>query len=311
MRTVGTWGCALLLLAGCGDVDKAASAGKTPSGDASAEAPPPLALCDGSAGLRLAARGDASGNMQDMGPLFMYELGLYYLFVSGECHYWTWFGGLTADPMIPAPPHYLWYPTNEGQLSTQDAAALASDLKYSDWDALGGVVWNDNTVIDAAFTVLHDQTRKVVCYGGCVNTGYQGDVLRKAEEVYAAIQAARGWIVRLYDAGTPVDGPMRIIVTAPRNADGLVWVPWPLKDPIDRFVVQPNPNDPWYVPPSFLITDPDDTRALRQLRQDRINDVLGGYDVIGIAAQGTAGPWFLYMRDTVPFEDDTGQVPTP
>jgi hypothetical protein len=54
---------------------------------------------------------------------------------------------------------------------------------------------------------------------------------------------------------------------------------------------------------------------LRRLRQARIDDsfggTLGGEDEIGIEQQGTAGPWLLYMRDTVPLEDDTGQIPAP
>jgi hypothetical protein len=314
VKTRGIVGCVVLGLGACGEAEDTPRHGAAVPPDAStaetsADAPPsePVVLCDGSAGLRLAARVGITGTMVDAGRMFIYELGYEYLFVTGECHYWV--------NAIENVGHRAWYPTKEGVLSADDALALASDLRYSDWNALGGRVYEDSTVIDGVLTFLHDQTRKVVCYGNCISTDYQGDVLLKAEEVQAAIFAAWDWMTRLYAAGSPVGGPMRALAL-PRNPPmiGLATVPWPLKEPIDGFLAQPDAN-PDVAPQSFPVTDADDTAALRRLRQARIDDsfggTLGGEDEIGIEQQGTAGPWLLYMRDTVPLEDDTGQIPAP
>jgi hypothetical protein len=240
------------------------------------------------------------------GRLFIDELGLLYLFVDGQCHYWV---RKLADG-----PHSDWYPTREGQLSREDAAALASDLRYSSWEEL--VPWPFSDCADCCTYVLHDQSRAVSCYGDCGVALAQGDALAKAQEVDAVTRAAEDWVLRLYDAGTPVGGPMRILVYAdvPPALPGIVLVPWPLAEPIDGFVVMGSPNDPWVLPPSFLIADPAETQILRQLRQELIDGQLGtsGDDHIIIESSRDDVPaWFLYMRDTVPLEDATGHVPEP
>jgi hypothetical protein len=223
--------------------------------------------------------------LPEPGYLFMAELGYEYLYVAGDCHYWAW-----AYPREGA-PHARWFPTREGQLSPDDANALASDVHYSDWPDLGGIQcgWG----FDADAFVLHDKTRAVRCVG----PGGDGPFV-----------AAWDWSLRLYNAGTPVSGPMRMVAIVDERADsvGMVPVPWPLVEPIDSFSVTRS-----QMPVSFLITDSQDTQALRQARQDRIDDNRDAYDYIAVAQQGDQGPWFVYMRDTVPLEDASGGIPEP
>jgi hypothetical protein len=312
---VGTSIALGLVFAACGDTERDASTGPSSfsmggsggytgegGADAVDSAAPPLEICDGSPGLRLASGLVRCGGWDEPGQLFIRELGWRYLFVNGQCHYWAWW---TRDA-----PHNRWYPTREGQLSPEDAAALASDVRYSSWDEL--VPWPYSDCSDCCTHVLHDQTRAFRCYGNCGVSLAQGDDLLKAQEAFAAIQAAWDWTARLYDAGTPVDGPMRILVTELGLPDTVTSVPWPLAEPIEGFVVTGS-GDPLAAPPSFLITDPGEIQILRQLRQDLINDQLGndGDDHIIIESQGTIPPWVLYMRDTVPLEDATGHVPEP
>jgi hypothetical protein len=269
--------------------------------DAVDSSAPSLEICDGSAGLRLASRIRLTG-LLELGRLFIAELGYGYLFVDGQCHYWAW-------RTMAVGPHNMWYPTREGQLSHEDAAALASEVRYSSWDEL--VPWPFSDCSDCGWTVLHDQARAFRCYADCGVSLAQGDDLLKAQEARAATRASWDWIVRLYDAGTPVDGAMRILVygAVPPELPDMVLLPWPLADPIENFVVTGSA-----VPRSFLITDPAETQILRQLRQDLVDGRLGndGDDHIIIESQRDDVPvWYLYMRDTVPLEDATGDIPEP
>ena len=68
---------------------------------------------------------------------------------------------------------------------------------------------------------------------------------------------------------------------------------------------------PSQAPLSFLVTDPVDTQALRRMRQDRITDNRDDSDYIVAEQQGDQGPWYVFMRDTVPLEDANGQIPLP
>jgi hypothetical protein len=311
---VGTSIALGLVFAACGDTERDTSTGPSSfstggsggytgegGADAADSAPLALQICDGSSGLRLAMRLWCPG-WNEAGRLFIAELGYRYLFVDGQCHYWAW--------GIGDGPHDFWYPTREGQLSPEDAAALASDLRYSSWDEL--VPWPFSDCSDCCTTVLHDQSRAFSCYGDCGVALAQGDALLKAQEVHAATEAADDWLLRLYNAGTPVDGPMRILVIEVGAPATLTSVPWPLAEPIEDFIVTES-GDPFAAPPSFLITDPGEIQILRQLRQQLIDGQLGndGDDHILIESQGTELPRALYMRDTVPLEDATGHVPEP
>jgi hypothetical protein len=222
-----------LLLAACGT--------SAPDDSTQQATAAPLEMCDGSPGLRFTFRIEG-GRLPEDGYLFMGELGSEYLFVAGDCHYWAW-----AHPR-ELTPHSRWYSTQEGQLTPDDAKALASDVRYSDWANLSQSACSAG--FDAETFVLHDRTRAVEC------TGPAGS---------SAFTAAWDWSLRLYNAGTPVAGPMRILAMVDTRAalPDMVPAAWPLAEPIGGFVVTHQ-----QMPLSFLITDPADTQALRQTRQD-------------------------------------------
>jgi hypothetical protein len=246
-------------------------------------------ICDQSAQLRFALS-IAPGGMVTSGQHMLYENGVPFLFVDGQCNYWVSRG--VAN---------IWEDVRTGQLSGDEEAALSSDLYYADWARLRGD-WRGFT-FDGNVEIFSNGTATVVCDAGCDASGVPIEVTKMRD-------AWQAWTDRLWRAGSPIDGAERIIVV--RYDDGQPpgqydWQPWPLQLPIDSIAVSYAQSYQTVVN-STLVSNAADAQAIRSLRRKMAAGQLGNPSMGAIMIQSGAQNYQLFARDTTPLEAADGLV---
>ena len=261
-------------------------------------------ICDGSSGLRLAARWQVK--RVDPFASVLYELGDHYLFVDGRCHYWAHDTQTTGELSA-------WFPVREGDLSPQTEAALAADVCYAEWEALSGR-WGLTDISDPVPIIFHDAQLAIGCRSPCEVPASRDDPAKFAKVRYM-YRTQNAWVTRLYAEGVPMTDPLRIAVFEQRDNQlpGLRRVVWPASMRIENFLVPPAVAGPGQ---SRLIEDANDVLALRGLRDSYLAGRLGfiGFGTIAIenADEPGAALYMLFIRDAVrPLEDNTGLIPYP
>ncbi len=296
--------CAGLFLACSSPVSHDRADGSTDHGDSSvpddaAPLPPDArGICDGTEDLRFAAY-LISTALLDPSLKSLQTVGWSYLYVDGRCHYWT----------VDALP---FRETHEGELTEEQAQALAKDFHYGSWSEIQGAWGSDG--IHGPWIIVHDSRTGVACYFGCA--GAPASVRAVTDRT-----VLDGWIGQLYDAGRPLSGPIRLAFEA-WGWEGTGYgddfsirpSPWPLRQ-------QPSEIAPWihngtrtYAGPAenppggHLIAELDATSALRAARADKATYSYPPWLALGPAEGGYAS---IQLRDVLPFEDAEGHIPEP
>jgi hypothetical protein len=281
----------LLLLAACESSPK-------PDESDTNDKPKVEEICDGSEELRFAAYTVSQGNSLDS-VAALQGVGWAYIYVSGQCHYWV------IDD-------FIFRESREGDLTTEQARALAEDFSYSAWSGIEGD-WGDGSG-HGAWMVVHDTKVGVACYFECPGAP-------AAVQAVANRDLFENWVDQLYAEGTPLDGPIRMSFEAwgwegtIRGSDfARRAAPWPLQE-------QPSELAPWIHEGTVdlpgpvenptgghLITEAGALLGLRAARTEK-----GTYDSPPWLALGPAegGYASIQLRDSLPFEDDEGHVPEP
>jgi hypothetical protein len=218
------------------------------------------------------------------------ENGSWFLFVDGGCRFWARgdgqrYGGATT-----------------GELDAQTAHDLSKDLRYGSIDEMAGLEVAPG--FDMGTTVIHNETAVMACKGTC-----------GSESKETVRLSAYDWLSRLADLGEPMVAPIRYrLVPADEDLakDGRIHE-WPFDGPPPPAAVL---TDAETMPDEFgqsvEIVDEQVLARLREIQDKRQEDEDSG--AIGMAfverpAEGEI--YYLYMRNSLPPEDDDGLMPMP
>ncbi|MDB4979562.1 MAG: hypothetical protein JWM82_314 [Myxococcales bacterium] len=250
-----------------------------------------LRLCDGSAGVRLAARVGGGGPV-GLGRYMRSENGFEFLLVTGTCEAWV----LPDDAQ----------PLRHLTLTSAQESALVTDLRVARWSALamrtppaGGC--SDASSLTYRFDQAHYQSP------GCG--------VDPTDELALVDRAFDVKLQELAAAGAPAAGDARYLVL---EGDGSTAAdlyyknpaPWPLGVAPATVAV---PRDQIFSQPTTgrsLRVSGDDARKLRALRADFLAGRIGNVmfeDYIPIVTTDSAY-YELYIRDVSPFEGADGLI---
>lgn len=263
-RFLGAAALVLLGSSACGSTSSdsdatggAASSGGAGGGGGTGGASEP-ALCDGSASIRFSAT--LGGGMVMPSYVFTNPYGWSFFYVTGGCEYFL--GGSVQDGV------------KSGKLDPARAQELATAVHRSNIPSYSS--WLDMGCPDAGNVAISDGTSSAYCSCGCDPDAPKG--------LESAIDAASQWKEKLWNEGSPLDGPVaaaaqtKEVTAQPAKA-------WPLSWPITDL---PLPNEPG----GKVVTDAGDAAKLRGLREgSTFEGVL--IDVGGLRYE-------LFVRDEFP-----------
>ena len=282
MRTLAavTW------LAACGGDDGGGAASTADAGgqqtdarDDPADASSPVAICDGSDELRLAAlfggswyrfiaseTGIANGNP--------------FVYVNGNCRYWT--SGHDGQALT-------------GTLDDAAEERLTSQLGVATWPSFYDGNWR-GLLADAPPLLLWEPAGRVECHDQCEGGNVPRQLTTIGDRLLAENELLRA-------EGQPLDGPMRAMAiespldSFPTEAPVFDWVYDP---PIADFTGPQDGGTDGVVP--GLIEDPEAVAALRRAWLE--SQELGDYFLTVRDEDGVT--YRLWARDVLPFEADDG-----
>jgi len=270
----------------------------TTDADASVDTP----LCDGSDGLRFSAV-VVAGNVNPE-QLVRWELGARFLFVQGNCKYWV------SGPNVPT----LFEHYHTGTLSDAERVALQDAFLWGHWeeDGLIGHWVRGAGEFDLSSVLFQSPEGEIVCDGGC---GAESN----PPEVFQIRDAVQPMVEQLWNSGQAYEGALRIQATVDRGAlSGLEPAIWPLDWSLSEIVIEP--EEEGYLQPgmSTLVSDPDESLALRAMWDD-YNSSMPSLSSLwkrlgALPVEDPRAPDILFgvvMRDTLPFEEDNGLVTLP
>jgi len=215
-------------------------------------------LCDGRNQLEFAytaSRGGGGSAASDLQLVLRYA-DPPLLFIDGQCRYYAL---EVLRPPAGAQTGLEFSEIRTGVLDPDTRLKLQADLRYSEWGRLGAAIQkvydteSVSHVIDASPASMTDGRRVVRWwYDSTAPTASA-----YSSEQVALFFAAPSWAQMLYDQGTPLSGPVRMIVwsqqvgSTPR-VDGNP-APWPLARPIWDFAVS---YEDYKLKPSFRCLSP-------------------------------------------------------
>ncbi|HYQ01153.1 MAG TPA: hypothetical protein VER96_20925 [Polyangiaceae bacterium] len=230
-------------------------------------------LCDGSSALRFAAT-SGGGNLGGLPP-YLAEVGWSLLLIDGQCRYYA----------MTAPDHEI----RTGVLNDTDAQSFSDELSLGAWPA--------PSPTDTCF----DASTQTYAFGA--------DRTSVTCESTPLSQASDAWLERLYQAGTPVNGPVRSWLTEPSNEH------WPASNPdlalpYPFAELQSAVSDPFGVSHVAVISNAADAAALRALRAEYQTKPASAFvapysiPVVFSPSETESKYYDLTLRDTLPFEVD-------
>lgn len=253
-------------------------------------------ICDGSEGLRLAMVLGGGGLVANE---IEREIGFYYLYVLGTCEYFV----------LPSEDGARWPDAHTGVLDPATEEQLSLAIDYGALADIAGS-WSTGDVADGSTLLVSDGTHTVACYAGCED-GPAG-----AQALWSQLT----WIDTLWSAGEPYAGPLRVSVIGWVDAtlDELP-VPWPLATDPWSIALDGNMDPPPEPGQTVLIDDTEDVATLREIRRqyreddlpDGVPNALQAYGHITFTNEGGQDLFQLWMRDSLPIEDEVGLIPLP
>lgn len=238
-------------------------------------------ICDGTNGIRLAAR-VVGGGLAVAGTAMLSENGWRYLLVDGTCVAWVL--REARVPVVRVP------------LSSSDERQLANALDLSSWESL-----------QPAQGGCADAPGMVYQYGDRSLSGALCGV--DANSAWGRLNdAALKQIADLGASGVPWAGDVRyLVIEESRPSDNRPAVAWPLALPIETIALSPEQSFTYRRGDSLKATG-DDAAKLRALRPaagdgGAANESV--YDFTRVVNQsGTT--YQVYVRDSIPFEGVEG-----
>lgn len=235
--------------------------------------------------------GDGNEQLPGLGSTVMMENGRSYFLVDRGCRYWDYIGYRLK---------YRWGDVFSGVLSSDQAQALASDLRLGDWGDTNGwyeekggsvLIWWAGQVEPFQDEPRYTDTRWIQQVVG--NLGQDLEISGSLWSGNVRYALADAQVDNLVQRASFVEGPTAV---------------WPLSVAPEDVALSSHDRYPWK---SRLATGDDATR-LRDLRNQGLEGVIAvdTRDFIPIVQpDGTA--YALYVRDSIPLEDDQGYLVLP
>jgi hypothetical protein len=230
------------------------------------------------------------------------ENGAPFLFVRGDCRFWV----------NLASARY-----RTGDLR-EFLPELSADLLLGQWRARGltGKTWTPEEKVYDAPTLEFGFAGEDVSIWGIQPGG--PPVPHAPPEIPALVEAAFSWFQRLWAAGEPMEGPLRMYAV-----DDMPYVPdgeiakWPLDWPLSSIAVGPE-SDAFAKHESTLIGSDAEVIRVRAMWDEFLTGEHGGgavdppypvRDTPGATDGGSASKVYsVIFRDSLPFEDESGIV---
>ena len=262
------------------------TAGLLASGSCSGEDSATATICDGSNAIRFSFRNIGGGSVLP-GSQVLGENGSNFLIVDGQCHFWA----LENE----------YSDVRAGNLTDSQENSLSTALRLSSWRELRGDY--TDSLCDGPTREYRFAGSKIAVYSAC--GGGSSPVSWLLNPALSQLQA-------IYDNGTPIDGPVRVVlVSEPADAFWPTW--W-----IDNSVRWPSTTDPKsialtydqasnYQRGSSVLVMPSDADALRSARRSFVEK--NGPQITG-GLLPVLGPmderYDCFARDSISLEDALG-----
>jgi hypothetical protein len=247
-----------------------------------ADEPPPV-VCDGSSTIRLAVQVLGGGTIEG-GESVLHENGTASFFLDGRCEYYVrWGDNLRSD-------------VRTGVLLDTDRLARGLQLAAIE-DHEGGY---SGDWLDGSGPRISFDGHAVSCGSGCEGgnvPGWLEDVNDFVHDEFPAI----------YEASAAPDLPQRLVLVDQEGQVGRGSFPWPAAvDPATLAITELEASTLGFGESTLAVGA--DGSALRELRRF-VGD--GGAPSIYIAPTQDQQPpdYRLYVRDSIPWEDENGLVP--
>jgi hypothetical protein len=220
-----------------------------------------------------------------------------YLFVNAECQYWTQGGrpeGMPDDAEI--------YVARTGRLTAEQEEQLAIDIGYSDWTARAEV----DSYADGTAQYLWRPGLKMALTGNLFAKPLG------ATQLKSWLETAASWLGKLYQAGTDMDGPLRVrAVTASDGRTNPGAFESAHLDPSEIAITWDDEGRLGMSDPATLVTDPEVVELLREQRAPIANGEYTHPDnpersVLPVQEDGQL--YYVYFRDVIPLEDENGLI---
>jgi hypothetical protein len=228
---------------------------------------------------------EVAGGQIGPGESVMYENGFIYLFVDAQCNYWV------------NDPSEAWNETRTGVLDAESALRIGERLHFGAWPQLAGT-WSGVGVDDAPVSVFDHAHHTVFCAQLCDSDDVP-DAVKEMRKGFPIV-ARELWV-----RGTGIVSSVRAIAVEVQRSPGVPFVDWPLSRPISDFVRT------GYVGSGegVLEDDPASVQILKELRASFVRGDHGTFFWNMLPVTSGGAYYRLYMRDTLPFEDERGLVP--
>ena len=249
---------------------------------------PIATICDGSSGLRLSFRNIGGGQVLP-GSQVLSENGFNFLLVDGTCHFW-------ARPD-------QWSDVREGDLTVEQADRLSGALRLAQWSELQGEYVDD--LCDGPTREYRFDGAKIAVYASCGGG-------KNSESVDSLLTASVLQLAMVYEAGAPVDGPVRLVLVA--EAADQFWPMWWVEnaarwtgsgDP--RAIALTYSQASSYEPGSSVLVMPPEADTLRSSRRSFADK--NGFQLTG-GFLPVLGPmdekYEAFVRDSISIEDAQG-----
>ena len=249
---------------------------------------PGVEICDGRAGVRLAAV-SGGGGLAPPGVDMLSENGWHYLLVSGQCEAWVL-------KEVAAPLRHLL-------LSREQARSLAREFRLGEWSSITAAAGG----CPDAPTVRFRFDKEEIAGGPCG--------LKTDHPIFIMSTALLMQVGNLYAAGVSTEADVRYLLgvedpDAPRTGDAYRNAPlWPLSTPPDAVAV-PTKELHSYRRGGSRHASNGEASLLRALRTSWLDGTIGSKMSEFIPIVENDGARFrLYVRDASPWENASGLLP--
>jgi hypothetical protein len=245
-------------------------------------------ICDGSAGVRLAAFVGGGGPVAP-GLYMLGENGWNYLLVSGRCEAWV-----LKEPVAPL-RHVV--------LSKEQANSLASDFRLGEWNGFPPAMGGCPDGSGVRFRYLGDEVSGVPCG------------LMPSHPLSSMSKALAMQVSNLYAAGSAVEGDARYLLASedpdsPRDSQAYRNASvWPLSSPADTVAI-PSKDLYRYQRGGSRRASAEEASLLRALRTSWLEGAIGwSVSQFIPIVQADGARYQLYVRDSCPWENESGLLP--
>jgi hypothetical protein len=244
-------------------------------------------ICDGSSNVRVGVQALVSLDRLGGGEQVLHDNGSAFFFMNGMCEYYLRWGGRFAD-------------VRTGTLD--DPTAIAEGLQLAGVSARPGTY--SGNVTDGATIKLFFDEDVVLCAGNCEGgsvPGWLTSMMSFTDQEFPD----------LYASSTAPDLPQQIVVVAHETGPLQPLLQWPAAlDPASVAISEAEALELGFGDGTRISgTDGDALRALRRQLAGFVSVPVAGY--IWYTREEQPPEYRLYLRDSIPWEDDRGLVPSP